>query len=224
MTPIAALTPDTHQTSRARRLLATGFVAGPIFVGVIVGQLFTRDGFDLRRQPVSLLSLGEYGWIQITNFVVAGLLSLLFAIGAGRALRTGPGHRWGTILLAIFGIGMIAGGVFTPDPALGFPVGTPDGIPDHQSWHSLLHAVAPPLAFVALVLACLVFARRFAAEGRRGWAVYRVLSGVLTLGLSAWPHPGSAGVRLMVAIVIAFAWLAALAAELRKRGSVVAVA
>ena len=34
----------------------------------------------------------------------------------------------------------------------------------------LLHAIAPPLSFLALVAACLVVARRFAADGRRAAA------------------------------------------------------
>jgi hypothetical protein len=35
---------------------------------------------------------------------------------------------------------LIAGGVFVPDPALGYPRGTPDEIPDTFSWHGTLRA------------------------------------------------------------------------------------
>jgi hypothetical protein len=124
------------------------------------------------HQPLSLLSLGAAGWVQIANFVVAGLLSCAFAAGLSRVLTTGPGSTWGSRLIALFGIGLVAGGVFTPDPALGYPVGTPDAIPQSFTWHGMVHAVAPPLAFTALVLAALVMARRFRTAGRRGWALY----------------------------------------------------
>ena len=65
-----------------RTLLAGGIAAGPVFGVVAAAQVLTRDGFDLSRQPLSLLALGELGWIQIANFVVSGLLAL-----AGAALR-----------------------------------------------------------------------------------------------------------------------------------------
>jgi Protein of unknown function (DUF998) len=68
----------TESLSKARRrpsvekttnvLLACRLMAGPLFVGVAVGQVLLRDGFDLTRHPLSLLSLGELGWIQVTNF------------------------------------------------------------------------------------------------------------------------------------------------------------
>jgi uncharacterized protein DUF998 len=55
-----------------RAMLGCGLVAGPLFVATAILQMLTRDGFDLRRHPISLLSVGEHGWIQVTNFIVAG--------------------------------------------------------------------------------------------------------------------------------------------------------
>ena len=45
------------------RLLACGVLAGPLFLTVLMIQAFTREGFDLSRHPLSLLSLGDLGWI-----------------------------------------------------------------------------------------------------------------------------------------------------------------
>ncbi len=84
-------TTSATTTDLTRTLLGAGVVAGPLFVGVAAVQAFTRTGFDLRRHPLSMLSLGEYGWIQVTNFIVAGVLSLLFAVGVARS----PIHRAG---------------------------------------------------------------------------------------------------------------------------------
>ena len=116
------MTPTTSATTTdlTRTLLGAGVVAGPLFVGIAAVQAFTRTGFDLRRHPLSMLSLGEYGWIQVTNFIVAGVLSLLFAVGVARCLSTGPGSTWAPRLLALFGAGLVIGGIFTADPALGF--------------------------------------------------------------------------------------------------------
>jgi hypothetical protein len=198
-----------------RRLLDAGLVAGPLFVTVVAAQLLTRDGFDITHQPISLLSLGEAGWVQITNFVVAGLLSLAFARGLSRTLVEGRGSVWAPRLMTVYGVGLVAGGVFVADPALGYPVGTPDEIPDSLSWHSMIHAVAPPLAFTALVAACIVLALRYKAAGERGWSAYSAGTGVTSFVLSAWPDVDSTSWRLAIAIVIGFAWVTALAARER---------
>src|SRR5688572_7967802 len=84
-----------HADDRATRVLVTaGAIAGPVFVLTAGVQTVSRDGFDLTRQPISMLSLGDAGWVQITNFILAGVVMLGFAVGAGRALRGGPSRRW----------------------------------------------------------------------------------------------------------------------------------
>lgn len=59
-----------------RRLLAAGIVAAPLLLGLFLVQALTRDGFDPTYHPLSLLSLGDAGWIQIATFVGTGLLYL----------------------------------------------------------------------------------------------------------------------------------------------------
>jgi len=215
----AGLSPATPDTTGAgtRRLLGCGVVAGPLFVAVATAQVLTRDGFDLGHQPISLLSVGDHGWIQISNFVVAGLLNVAFAIGVRRASPPGRLTAWASTLLAVYGVGLVAGGAFVPDPALGFPPGTPDEIPDEMSWHATLHAVGPALAFLALISASLVLARRFGLDGRQGWARYSAATGAVCLVLSAWPDTGSAGVRLFLATVIGSAWVTALGLDTLRR-------
>jgi hypothetical protein len=174
----------TRETIRTRALLACGVLAGPVFVVTAGIQVLTRGGFDLGHHPISLLSLGDLGWIQIANFIVAGA-------------------------------GLIAGGVFVPDPALGYPRGTPDEIPDTFSWHGTMHAFAPVLAFLELIVLCFVFARRFRVGGQRGWSVYSASTGIVCLVLSAWPGVDGSSVRLAVAVVLGFSWLTAFAPRLR---------
>jgi hypothetical membrane protein len=66
----------------------------PAWLVVSLVQAFTRPGFNLRRHAISMLSLGDLGWIQVTNFVLTGLLSIALAIGMRRALHPG---RAGTV-------------------------------------------------------------------------------------------------------------------------------
>ncbi len=77
--------------TRTARLLACGIVAGPLFLTAGLTQAFIRDGFDLSRHPLSLLSLGDLGWVQIANFVVTGALFIACAVGMRRVLRPGRG-------------------------------------------------------------------------------------------------------------------------------------
>ena len=213
MTTIETRNRTDAATTRTR--LAAGVLAGPLFIATATLQILTRDGFDLRRHPISLLSVGEHGWLQVTNFIVAGVLSIIFSVGVARVLTDGPGSRWGPRLCALFGVGLVIGGVFKADPALGFPAGAPEGIPEHISTHALIHAFAPPLAFLSLIGACLVIARRLAADGLvRAAVVTRVVAAVCFV-LSV-PVGFGFSVRLFVAVALAFAWLAGYAVYLRR--------
>jgi hypothetical membrane protein len=203
-------------TDVTRTLLGAGVIAGPLFVVTAVVQVLTRDGFDLRRHPLSMLALGEYGWIQVINFILAGVLSLIFAVGVARRLPDGPGSTWAPRLLALFGAGLVIGGIFKADPALGFPAGAPEGYPEQLSVHGTIHAFAPPIAFLSMIAACLVIARRLAAEGLRRAAVFTRVVAVACFLLSVPVGPG-ASVRLFAAVTLAFTWVAAYAIYLRRR-------
>ena len=203
-------------TATTRGLLTCGVIAGPLFVATAIAQILTRDGFDLRRHPLSLLSVGEHGWIQVTNFILAGILSILFSMGMARVLTDGPGSRWGPRFCALFGIGLVIGGIFTADPALGFPVGAPEGYPSHLTSHAIVHAFAPPLAFLSLIGGLLVIARRFAAEGFRRTAVVSRIAAAVCLVLSVPVGPGFS-IRLFVAVAVAFACVAGYALYLLRQ-------
>src|SRR5687767_2102619 len=100
-----------------RSLLTSAVVAAPLWTVIALAQAATRDGFDLTRHPLSALSTGSLGWLQITNFVLAGILTIIGASGLRRAL---PGTTWAPRLVRISGIGMVASGALVMDP-----VGTP---------------------------------------------------------------------------------------------------
>lgn len=206
-------------SKRTRALLACGVVAGPLYIVLGLTQAFTRDAFDLRRHALSLLSNGALGWIQITNLVVTGLLFTACAVGMRRAMRGGRGGTWGPLLIAIAGLGTFAAGFFLADPADGFPRGTPAGQPAAMSWHSALHFTFAGVAFLCLIVACFVFARRMASGGARGGAVYSLVTGLVFLATwAALPaRPGVAAINLAFAIgaLNGLAWVSVMAARLR---------
>jgi hypothetical protein len=197
------------------RLLVCGAIAGPIYITIGVAQIMTREGFDMTRHPLSLMSTGDLGWIQIANFIVTGILVLLGAIGLRRVAN--GDKRWirGSLFIGLYGVGVIGGGLFVTDPALGFPPGTPNVYPETISWHGLLHFIFGQLAFLALIIANFIFARCFAAAKLHGWSAYSAFTGSFFLAaiFAAIAAMGATWsmIALYVAVALSWTWLTALA-------------
>lgn len=197
----------------ARALLVAGAVAGPLFLVTGVAGGLARDGFDFTRNALSQLSLGTYGWVQITAFVLAGLLAVAGAVGVRRALRGAAGGTWAPPLIAVFGVSFLVAAVFRADPGRGFPAGTPDLAPAALSAHGTVHMAAAGTGFLALCVAFLVLARHFAARGHRGWAIgCRVVPVGVVAGFA-----GSAAAPLAFTLGagLGLVWLTAVTARLR---------
>ena len=210
--------PISGAKSRAVRfLLACGLAAGPVYLVLALGQMLVRDGFDMRRHAVSHLSNGEYGWVQVASFLFTGARVVAGAAGTRRLLHPGRGGTWGPILLALYGIGLIGAGVFSADPAPGFPPGA-EAVP--MTREGLLHFVFGAIGFYALIAACFVFARRYAFLKRPGWATYSAATGVLFFLAFAALSSGQASATVMLAfygaVALAWVWHAALSASLRR--------
>ncbi|MDQ3660107.1 MAG: DUF998 domain-containing protein [Actinomycetota bacterium] len=209
----------TERAARADGLLRCGVIAGPLFLLIALLQVVTRDGFDITRHALSFLSIGHWGWVQITNFIVTGILFLAAASGMREVLQEGKGRKWGPRLIAALGVGLIGGGVFVADPAFGFPPGTPDGMPDELTVHGMLHGVAGGIGFLSLIAACFVFAKRYAGTDRRRAIASAAVGSIFLLasiGSGVAPGKPLVNVGLAVALTLAFAWTSALSAKLRR--------
>lgn len=147
-----------------------GLLAGPIFVVSFIIQGALRPGYDPLRHPVSSLSLGPGGWVQMVTFWVTGLLVIVFAIG----LRRVDIGRATPILVAVVGLGILAAGFFACDPISGYPPGSP--IPAPRTVHGIVHDVVSTPVFTVLPAAMIVLARRWVRAGRRGWAAASALA------------------------------------------------
>jgi len=206
-------------SAATRALLSCGAAAGLVYVAVGIAQILTREGFDIRRHALSLLSNGDLGWIQITNFLCSGLLVIAGAAGVRRALHPGRGATWLPILFTIYGLGLIGAGIFVADPAAGFPPGTPTGTTMTRS--GVLHFVFGGLGFYALIAACFVATYRFGKEGRQAWAIYGAVSGAFFFISFAAIASGTTSVAVLLTFYAAVAWiwiwLSALMIEVRKQ-------
>ena len=216
-TPVATSIDAPRTPVRSTRtLLIAGALAGPLFALLATGQVLLRDGFDLRRHPLSLLATGGPGFVQVANFVLAGIGVLCLAVAVRRTIPDGVGRRWLAPLIAIFGLGLVASGVFVMDPENGFPIGTPDGPAPAMSWHGIAHIVAATVAFTGLAAACIVLAVRMGRR-RAGWAA--VLNACAALVFLAPVNPAWASIQVAVNGLVAFTWTTAVALWLLRSSS-----
>jgi hypothetical protein len=189
-----------------RGLLLLGALAGPFYIAVGLTQALTREGFDMRRHALSLLSNGDLGWIQIANFLIAGTLVMAGAVGLRRWIQGSPAGTWGPVLLGGYGVGLLGAGVFIADPGLGFPPGTPVESTG-MSRTGLLHFVFGGIGFYALIGACFVFAHRFKRLGEPAWAAYSIVTGIGFLMSFGAIASGSTAPATMLTFYAAVAWV-----------------
>ena len=196
-----------HSSSAGRTLLGCGTVAGPLWVVVALVEAQTRHGFSLSRNPVSLLELGSWGWVQQVSFIVTGTLLTAGAVGL-RSTRNGEsGRAWVPRLLATVGTGTAAAGIFHPDPNNGFPPGTPLGATKVVSWHGTLHLLVSNVAFVAILALCVVIGRRAARDGQDRLRIASYLVLVICGASVAITAAGSKnGIPLYVGISLGLLW------------------
>ncbi|ALG10871.1 DUF998 domain-containing protein [Kibdelosporangium phytohabitans] len=177
-----------------RTLLTCGIVAAPLWAAGSLAQAATREGYSLLREPLSMLATGPLGWIQIVNFIVSGVLSILGAIGLRRVL----GASWAPRLVLINGAGMIAAGIFTMDS------------------QPYAHMAAGTITFGCLVAACYLLGKRF------GWRSLAAGSALLVGDLWAMSGAPAGSLTLAVGAIAAMMWISVVSSRYRQDLSVVA--
>jgi hypothetical protein len=202
------------EKGRGRSLLTALAVSSPLWATVSLIQAASRESYDLTRHPLSLLSTGSLGWLQITNFLLAGALAVVGAVGLKRTLAS----TWIPRLVATYGVGYMLCGIFVLDPADGFPAGTPAGVPDAVSWHAGMHLLAGTVAFIALTAVLIVFGRHFARRGERGWALAARAGAVAVIvaDVAAMAGVPAAPAWLASGVILAMLVLSAIAARLSR--------
>jgi hypothetical protein len=142
------------QTFTQFRLAVWAGMIGPaLFVAVFTLEGWLRQGYHPLGMFVSALSLGPRGWIQIVNFIVFGVLFLMFTRGVVIEFRNVRASRSGTILLIIIATCYLLSGPFVTDPAA--------TLPGYTSLHGMLHGIFGAIVFSLMPVSCFVFLRRF---------------------------------------------------------------
>jgi hypothetical protein len=158
-----------------RRTLAgwSGMAGSALFILVFTLEGMFRPGYNAFSTFISELSIGPRGWIQILNFIILGILFLVFTKGVATEFRDGKASKAGPILLAIIGFSFLISGPFVTDVA---------GIPrDQMSWQGIVHGIFGAFVFSLSPVSCFVFWRRFKEDSNwkplQGWTL---LAGIIT--------------------------------------------
>ncbi len=160
-----------------RFYLSCGVLGGMIFILTSILQSLFRDDYFGMRYPVSSLSIGDYGWIQIVNFLVAGILCCLFARGLYLALQPYSRSLWTPFLVFAVGIGLAGAGIFPTDPVYGYPPSAPL-ILSQYTFSGYMHEAFSVFVFVGLPVVCFKSRIIFLKMGNHRLATYSLISGM----------------------------------------------
>ena len=149
---------NTKLTFNQRRFAAwAGMIAPALFVATFIIEGWLRPGYNSIAMYVSELSIGPYGWIQILNFIILGILFLIFARGIASEFNEGKASRFGPSLLTIIGLSFLVSGPFVTDPGSIFL---------QMSWHGMVHGIFGAIVFSLAPISCFVFFRRFREDSK----------------------------------------------------------
>jgi hypothetical membrane protein len=170
--------------TRPMALAGWAGILGPmLFTVTFLAQDAARQGgYDPIAEPVSALAAGPTWWVQQLNFVVFGVLTLVFAAGLHTGIRQTRFGWLGPALLFVSGIGLLLAAAFPLAADATGAIYDPGG-----------HFIAGLLFFPISAVALIVLSRRLRHDPRWiGLAGYTLAAGVVSL----------AGVVAMVAVVL----------------------
>ena len=207
-----------------RRVASLAGTVGPVlFFAVLLTEGAIRPGYRPLRDTISELSVGPRGWIQTANFLVFGILFMIFARGLKASLDDSGAARLGGTLLSMIGLGVLGCGLFQAEP---WP-------PSSMSQSGLLHLGSAMVVFALLPAATGVLVRAFLADVR--WRSLRLatsLTSLVTLallvaGIAFMSPPGQpprigndyAGLIQRIDVAVFLAWQFAVARQIARQKS-----
>ena len=106
--------------------------------------------------PVSLYSLGPFGFVMRTGFVVLGLAFFSIVAGLWGRARATALYSADLIMLSIAGAGLVIVGAFNTDA-----IGTPSTV------SGLIHSSAANVWSISAIVGIILFAMAFRQDGKR---------------------------------------------------------
>jgi hypothetical membrane protein len=201
------------------RWAAMAGIAGPVLftLGFLAQEQLRRGEYDPIREIVSALEAGTHGWIQQVNFVILGVLTMIFAVGLHRGLAPSRAGMVGPVALFISGAANVLAAIFPLREDAAGATYDPGG-----------HQVAGTLFFATSFIALIALSRRCAADPRwrniAGWmlaagllaALSFPLMGALVIPDNAPLHDWAGLAQRLIVLVLLFPARIALAIRLLR--------
>jgi hypothetical membrane protein len=201
------------------RWAAMAGIAGPVVftLGFLAQEQLRRGEYDPVSEVVSALEAGSHGWIQQVNFVVLGVLTMIFAVGLHRGLAPSRAGIIGPVALFVSGAANVLGAIFPLREDAAGATYDPGG-----------HQVAGTLFFASSFIALIALSRRCAADPRwrniAGWmlaagllaALSFPLMGALVIPDNAPLHDWAGLAQRFIVLVLLFPARIALAIRLLR--------
>ena len=161
---------------------------------------------ETNLNPVSLYSLGPFGFVMRTGFVVLGLAFFSIVVGLRGQAKTTTLYSVDLVMLSIAGAGLVTVGVFNTDA-----IGT------SSTLSGLIHSSAANVWSISAIVGIFLFAIAFRQDGK-SIAIGRTsrnlgLAAIITY-LAGFLGLGAVQPRLFFAIVVL--WLSLVANQLRS--------
>ena len=181
-------------------------IVGPVLftAGFMAQELFRMDEYSPLAEPVSALEAGPNGWLQQVNFVVFGILTMVFAVGLHRGLQPTRVGILGPGLLLLSAVGLLLAAIFPLREDAAGVTFDPGG-----------HVVAGLTFFLTSATGLIVLSRRLSRDPRwHGLAAYTLgcgglaLLGFIVMGVFVMPDDAplhdwaGLGQRLIIILII----------------------
>ena len=161
---------DKNSNIKKQRFYAIcGILAPIIFWVLVIVESLLRPSYSQYYNFVSDLGVGHLAILQNINFIVFGILTIIFALGLKNALPTPMGRslKAGVWMVILFAIGVGLAGIFPESYLSANP-----------------HNIVSATAFVAIIAAQLLMWQGLKNGDSTGWgryATYSLISGLISI-------------------------------------------
>ena len=194
----------------ARGYGTAGVVGVGLFALTVVALHILDPDLSVIDEPISVYSLGEYGWLSQVGTIAMGLGLIGIALGLRETLVSGKRVTASWVLVLIAGLGFIISGLFVTDPTGAIESTTSGTLHDLGGYISLLGVVITVWMLQGVFSRDAVY--QHFARTQLWFAVLVTASMVALLTLGE----GQLGLMQRPFVVAVVVWLLVLAVRIRR--------